>query len=210
MSAATRQDIAAVADPGRLRGFVADFTRLIERDPDQGTVLGEGGALLAALIERDDWLDERFAQPHPQFYQQFLLHCDPLERFSVVSFVWGPGQRTPIHDHRVWGLIGVLRGGERETRFERGDDGRLRETEEAVLPAGAIATLSPEAGDLHRVSNLFGDRVSLSIHVYGANIGAVKRATFDEETGVEKSFVSGYAADLLPNLWDRSAAVRAS
>ena len=41
------------------------------------------------------------AQPHPQYYQQHLLHCDPLERFSVVSFVWGPGQKTPVHDHTV-------------------------------------------------------------------------------------------------------------
>ncbi len=33
------------------------------------------------------------------------------ERFCVVSFVWGPDQATPIHNHTVWGLVGVLRGG---------------------------------------------------------------------------------------------------
>ena len=39
-----------------------------------------------------------------------LLHCDPMERFSVVSFVWAPGQKTPVHDHTVWGMVGVMRG----------------------------------------------------------------------------------------------------
>ena len=47
---------------------------------------------------------------------QYLLYCDPEERFSVVSFVWGPGQSTPTHDPSVWGLIGVLRGAGTESR----------------------------------------------------------------------------------------------
>src|SRR4051794_8765541 len=46
---------------------------------------------------------------------------DPFERFSVVSFVWGPGQKTPIHDHSVWGLVGVMRGAERARAFRMRD-----------------------------------------------------------------------------------------
>jgi predicted metal-dependent enzyme (double-stranded beta helix superfamily) len=30
----------------------------------------------------------------------------------VVRFVWMLGQKTPIHDHTVWGLVGVMRGEE--------------------------------------------------------------------------------------------------
>ena len=63
-------------------------------------------------MSHDDWLPEEFAAPSPESYRQYLLHCDPLERFSVVSFVWMPGHRTPIHDHTVWGLVGVMRGEE--------------------------------------------------------------------------------------------------
>ena len=36
----------------------------------------------------------------------------------MVSFVWGPGQQSPIHNHTVWGLIGVLRGAELCEEFE--------------------------------------------------------------------------------------------
>jgi predicted metal-dependent enzyme (double-stranded beta helix superfamily) len=48
---------------------------------------------------------------------------------------------------------------------------------------------------------------SVSIHVYGANIGAVRRHRLDDQ-GVMHDFVSGYDSAVLPNLWDRSAAVR--
>ena len=60
------------------------------------------------------------------------------------------------------------------------------------------------------VSNALPDRTTVSIHVYGANIGAVRRSVFDAETGAEKVFVSGYTSSRLPNLWDRSAQVRAA
>jgi predicted metal-dependent enzyme (double-stranded beta helix superfamily) len=39
--------------------------------------------------------------------------------------------------------------------------------------------------------------------VYGGNIGAVERATYDV-LGTPKRFVSGYANRNIPNLWDRS------
>ncbi len=189
----------------RLRRFVADLTRLVSDEPDESALLSRGADLLAALVRQDDWLPDRYAAPSQERYQQYLLHCDPLERFSVVSFVWGPGQRTPLHDHRVWGLIGMMRGSETETRYVRDEAGRLVAGSQELLRPGDVARLSPAASDLHLVANSFEDRTSVSIHVYGGNIGAVRRATYDLDTGVEKPFVSGYANGSVPNLWDRSA-----
>ena len=45
--------------------------------------------------------------------------------------------------------------------------------------------------------------------VYGANIGAVRRHVYVRETGEIKPFVSGYSNKVIPNLWDRSAEMRA-
>ena len=70
-----------------LRNFVAAFSRLLERRPHETTLLEEGAGLLAQLVARDDWLPEAFATPHPEHYQQYLLHCDSAQRFSIVSFV---------------------------------------------------------------------------------------------------------------------------
>ena len=195
--------IARATGIAPLRGFVIALADLVAAARDERAILESGGALLARLIARDDWLPEAFAEPNPERYQQYLLHCDSRERFSVVSFVWGPGQSTPIHDHGVWGLVGVLRGAERAQRFGRGADDALVPQGEAVLHAGEVDAVSPSVGDIHRVSNALTDAPSISIHVYGGNIGAVTRATYAPD-GTPKPFISGYANSVIPNLWDRS------
>ncbi|NHN88837.1 cysteine dioxygenase family protein [Acetobacter conturbans] len=187
-----------------LRDFVVGLTKLYDEGLDPQTLQVKGADLLRTLVSRDNWLPDEFARPNPERYSQYLLHCDPLERFSVVSFVWGPGQKTPLHDHRVWGLIGMLRGRESETQFERDGDGRFRATEKSFLEPGEVASLTPGVNDYHLVANALTDEVSISIHVYGDNIGGVSRATYDPETGEEKTFISGYSSEETPNLWDRS------
>jgi predicted metal-dependent enzyme (double-stranded beta helix superfamily) len=182
---------------GRFVDFIADFGDLFEETRIESELLARGGRLLGDLIRHDDWLPEAYAAPGSDRYQQYLLHRDPEERFSVVSFVWGPGQATPVHDHRVWGLVGVLRGTELAERLAFDEEGALRSQGPAQrLEVGAIDAVSPRIGDIHRVANAHDDRVSISIHVYGADIGAVQRATYDRH-GRAKAFVSGYA-DLEP------------
>lgn len=197
-------------DPlGPLRQFVVAMTRLVATPRAEPELLAESRLLLATLIGTDAWLPDACAAPHPERYCQYLLHCDPLERFSLVSFVWGPGQSTPIHDHTVWGHIGVLRGLERSERFAPDAAGRLVSQGEQCLQPGEIETVSPTVGDIHRVANGLSAAPSISIHLYGANIGAVRRHTFDAVTGAARDFVSGYSGTSVPNLWDRSATVRA-
>ncbi|PZX34457.1 putative Cysteine dioxygenase type I [Cupriavidus phytorum] len=187
-----------------LRDFITGLAALLDQQPDETRILREGGALLATLVARDDWLPEAWAQPHPEYYQQHLLHCDSAERFSIVSFVWGPGQRTPIHDHTVWGLIGMLRGAEDAQAFALDAGGRpVASGANVRLLPGQVEAVSPAVGDIHRVNNVYDDRVSVSIHVYGANIGAVRRSVYAED-GTRKPFVSGYSNQTLPNPWDRS------
>lgn len=188
----------------RLRHFIDRFAGLLDEQPDEATLLDRGQNLLAGLVAHDDWLPEELAQPDPHRYQQYLLHCDSRQRFSVVSFVWGPGQRTPVHDHRVWGLIGMLRGAEDAQGFVRNAQGELTPHEAPVrLTPGQVEAVSPRIGDIHQVSNAFTDQVSISIHVYGGNIGAVSRAVYAED-GSERPFISGYSNSRLPNIWDLS------
>lgn len=191
----------------RLRDFIQSFTTVIEQHRnDEERIFADGKKLLSALIAHDDWLPDEFARPDPERYQQYLLYCDPIERFSVVSFVWGPGQTTPVHDHTVWGMVGILRGAETCEEFQTEPaTGELRATGSHHLPCGGIDLVSPRIGDVHRVSNALADRASVSIHVYGANIGAVKRHVYEPDTGRTRTFISGYSSDVTPNIWDRSA-----
>lgn len=191
-----------------LRQFVCAMTALVSATTTEARLLAEARGLLATLIADDTWLPDAFAQPSPERYMQYLLHCDPLERYSVVSFVWLPGHATPVHDHTVWGLIGQLRGA--ESCEEYGVEGaRIVATgRQHVMRPGDIDAVSPRLGDWHRVANASPGQTAVSIHVYGANIGAVRRHRLDA-AGAVHDFVSGYDSIVLPNLWDRSAAVRA-
>jgi predicted metal-dependent enzyme (double-stranded beta helix superfamily) len=170
-----------------------------EAKDDEKTILKRGKALLSDLIATDGWLADDYAKADPDRYQQYLLYCDPQDRFSVVSFVWGPGQETPVHDHLVWGLVGMLRGSEVSQAYDVTDTG-LKATRRDILNQGEVVAVSPRIGDIHKVSNNEADMVSVSIHVYGTDIGAIDRHVFDESGG-QKSFVSGYSNDTLPNVW---------
>ena len=177
----------------RLQTFIDHMSALVSSTRDEAALLAGAREPMRALVAIDDWLPEAMTRPHPQYYQQYLLHCDTAERFCVVSFVWGPGQRTPIHDHTVWGVIGMLRGAERATPYRRTDGKIIRCADEILLEAGDVELVSPLIGDIHQVTNAHADRVSISVHAYGANIGKVRRHVFDPQTGAATEFVSGYA-----------------
>jgi predicted metal-dependent enzyme (double-stranded beta helix superfamily) len=181
------------------------MTRLVEHHGNaEADVLAQSRDLLAALVAKDDWLPDAFATSDPRHYRQYLLYGDPLDRFSLVSFVWGPGQRTPVHDHQMWGLVGMLRGAEDAISYTRTDRG-LEPAPTARLMPGMVVAVSPILGDIHTVANGLADRPSISIHLYGGNIGTMRRHTFDPATGAPREFVSGYSAATVPNLWVAAA-----
>jgi len=188
----------------KLRQFIQDLDALHREVADETALLDAVALRLAALVKKDDWLPEEYTLPHPHHYQQYLLHVDSGQRFSIVSFVWGPEQSTPIHDHRVWGAIGMLRGAEENQRYRLDERGLpvVSGVAEHLSP-GEVEKVSSRDGDIHRVSNALADRVSISIHVYGGNIGGVRRAVYTPE-GLVKPFVSGYSNRHLPNIWDLS------
>lgn len=210
--ASTQGDAVIVNNIARLRDYVQRLTTLLDdTGDDEPRILQSGERLLAELVRHDDWLPAEYARAGEDSYRQYLLYCDPRERFSVVSFVWGPGQSTPVHDHTVWGMIGMMRGAETCEEFEcKAPGDTLRAGTRHELLPGQIDKVSPRIGDIHRVSNALADRPSISIHVYGANIGAVSRHVFDTATSAVKPFVSGYSNPSIPNLWDRSEEVRAA
>jgi predicted metal-dependent enzyme (double-stranded beta helix superfamily) len=182
------------------RDFIQDMTAIAGRNLPEAVLLADAKQLMGDLLAKDDWLPDMFARPDETHYRQYLLHCDPLERFSIVSFVWAPGQETPIHDHTVWGLLGVLRGSEVSQRYEQGDGAMHAIGGLETLDAGAIDMVSPTIGDIHKVRNDSRSRTSVSIHLYGGNIGAINRHSFTTD-GAAKQFRSGYTSDVLPNIW---------
>ncbi|WP_233237071.1 cysteine dioxygenase [Bordetella sp. LUAb4] len=178
-------------DQPAFRAFIERVDGAVGQDVPQRRLLEQVGDAARVLVASDEWLPQAATLPHPRYYQQYLLYCDPAERFSVVSFVWGIGQSTPIHDHMTWGVIAMLRGAETGQRYALGSP--MREQEDAVLHPGDIEFVSPEVGDIHKVSNACADQVSISIHTYGGNIGRIARHVYDAASGEPREFISGYA-----------------
>lgn len=197
-----------MANVRRLRDFVKGMTQLVDAAAgDELRLLREGGGLLGELIAVDDWLPHGFARQHAQHHQEYLLHCDPAERFSVVCVVLAPSQRMPVHDHLTWCLSGVLRGLQHFEEYRVAGEGLpLVRTGAHFAPVGEIEAVSPTIGDIHSISNPRVDGATVSIHVFGTNIGMQRRHCFSLATSEKREYVSGYANDLLPNLWCDSTA----
>lgn len=179
----------------RFLHFLDTMDALVARTSHEPLILDEGEAALKSLIADDDWLPPEYAEPAAERYQSYALYIDSQSRYSVISFVWAPGQGTPVHNHTVWGLVGVLRGAERCVEFPRPGSGDMVSTHQHVLMRGQVDRVSPSIGDWHKVSNDVADQPSISIHVYGADIGRVHRNYWDTATQQLQPMVSGYSND---------------
>lgn len=172
--------------------LIRRLTELADQQVSVATMLCDVPSVLRPMLAREEWLPASHKAPHPDHYQQYLLYLDPQGRFSIVSFVWGPGQETPIHDHMTWGVVGQLRGNEVSTNYARSADGTLKVTGVHTLKPGETIAFSPAQGDIHQVRNGSYD-VSVSIHIYGGDTGRTKRHRYDAATGVAHAFISGYS-----------------
>jgi 3-mercaptopropionate dioxygenase len=160
-----RQSVSATSASPAFSRFVIDAETLVD---DPYAIADR----LAHLLAQDGWLAPEDQRPGADRYRQHLLYVPPSRRFSVVALVWRPGQQTPIHDHIAWCVVGVYRGVERETRYRLVEDGGqpcLQVVGSVEAHPGHVEALVPPAEDIHHVA-AGGDDVTISIHVYGADI----------------------------------------
>jgi 3-mercaptopropionate dioxygenase len=176
---------------GAFAAFLDTMDGIVAPGSPEPQTLDAAETALRTLLNAQNWLPAEARVSNPSTYQQHALYVDPQSRYSVVSFVWGPGQTTPVHDHTVWGLVGVLDGAEQCEEFVHSAVG-LRATHTHALPQGEVDRVSPSIGDVHKVSNGHADRVTVSIHVYGGDIGRIERHVYEPD-GRVRPFVSGYS-----------------
>lgn len=156
-------------------------TRLIERLRD-AVALGDVEAIagriqndLTALIGDGLDLGDRYRRPRDDGYARRLFHRDPEGRFSVVVMTWGPGQRTPLHDHAgIWCVEGVVEGALEVARYELLEEGaggvhRFAERGSTAAGVGSSGALIPPY-EYHTLANVSDDRVAVTIHVYGGDM----------------------------------------
>ncbi len=147
------------------------ISALLRRAADDTSRCLSIAALLPDFLAQVHLLPEQVLRPDPAGYRRSLLHEAGDGSFSIGCFVWAPGQRTPIHDHTGWGVIGVAAGTLRETSY-RLENGRPVAEGSKRLARGSCAWCLPAEGDIHQVG-ADGDGPALSLHVYGARFAEV-------------------------------------
>ena len=182
-----------------LEDFVQDMEDLLASQPTNEQIFDKGSDCLSRLIANPAAIPERFRLPagsgSRSNHGSWLLHHSPDSGLLVTAVVWGPGDHASPHDHRTWGMIGVMDNALTETRFRRVDDrerddwAQLERDRSAVVKPGEISLLIPEVDEIHQMDN-FTDRPTVEIHVYGQDLRGLERVRYDLETGAIRQMMT--------------------
>jgi predicted metal-dependent enzyme (double-stranded beta helix superfamily) len=159
-----------VADHGpgpRTFALIGDHLRALAADP--------------TLID-----DARLDALHQASAQATILGRGPkgstlmLGRFSAEA-------PTPVHSHNSWGVICVIRGRDRHTRWARQDDGsqsgqaEIRIIETRELGPGDVAWFPDAPGDIHSQQGI--GEAAWELVYFGRDPNARPRLYFDPDRG---------------------------
>src|SRR5262245_36783729 len=90
----------------------------------------------------------------------------------------------------TWGVIGQYQGEEEESRFQIINN-RLERIARVLAHPGDVSHVYPPSRDIHQINNRSA-APTISIHIYGGDIGSQRRHTYDPNTAATQEFVSGY------------------
>ena len=131
-------------------------------------------AVLAALSEGrvaiDAVLGTKFKRDADTLYSSPDL--------TVQRILWPPGFAGRAHEHRMWAVVGVYGGEERNRLFERSANG-LEESGGCALAEGEVLVL--DEGAIHAVENPRRDWTA-GLHVYGGDIVGAPRNTWGPDS----------------------------
>lgn len=108
------------------------------------------------------------------------LHRGPT--LTVAHVVSAPGSRSPVHNHRMWGVIGIYAGQEDNHLYRRAAHGLVPDGVRS-LRAGDVFRMDPEL--IHAVENPLAG-LNGGLHIYGGDLlERPGRSLWDPETGTE-------------------------
>ncbi|NGO12574.1 hypothetical protein G5C60_34440 [Streptomyces sp. HC44] len=180
---------------GGLQTFVDDVGLMVGNTDDEYEITKRVGERLSALLAGDYRLPPEFTRTSDEHHVTYPLYIAPDDSWSLASVVWNVGQRTPVHEHGTWGVVGIYSGAEREFRYVKptaAESGSpLTPAGEHVWERGQVTVCCTTDDDVHAVAAC-GDVPTVGIHVYGGNIGTLNRRSYDPATGAVRWFVSGW------------------
>ena len=177
-----------------LAAFAAKVESLVSSGLDERALTAAVQAELTDVLAAGFELPPEKTRPDPERYVMYPLHVAADGSFSIASAVWNVGQGTPVHGHETWGVVGIYRGVEVETRFVKPTSPGvpLEGAGTDEWGAGQVTVCCTTDDDVHQV-RCGGDEPVVGIHVYGADIGTLPRRSYDPGTGAVHWFTSTWA-----------------
>lgn len=179
-------------NPGVLEKLIADIEAVLALGGTEEVITAEVATALHVALADGLALTEPATRASEERYVMYPLYVAPDESFCIASAVWNVGQSTPIHGHGVWGVVGIYSGAERELRFAFPDPktpGPVQLLDEEVFTPGEVTVCCTTDKDIHKVSAAT-DEPCIGIHIYGGNIGEIRRRKYEPDTGEIGYFTS--------------------
>ena len=194
-----------VLDTPVVRTLVAAVQEEVAQSPVRRPRVRGAAARVRGVLSRRDWLPEEFQHDVPKdratrkagaWAAAWASGCSTAaaDRSLPFSLVVPPGEKTPIHDHLAWGLIGLYRGP--RTRRLPSRRGTIELCGSGRSSPATTTCCCPRRR--HPLRATTSDETSVSIHLLANDTGCALRHTFDEATGEAKPFRSGYANAACP------------
>ena len=168
--------------------FIHDMNVLVDENADQDKIFDVGSSHLERLINNPEAIPDEFRFPAGSSnHGSYLLHYGD-NGLLITTVVWGPGDHVGPHDHRTWGMIGVMDNSIHETRYRRHDDrsrddyAKLEKDRLTIVKPGDVSLLIPDVDEIHQMDNP-SDRPTVEVHVYGTDLRGLERSRFNLETG---------------------------
>ena len=137
-------------------------------------------------------LPPEVTRPSPVHHVTYPLYVAP-GRWRPWSGTWV--SEPPVHSHETWGVAGIYSGIEHEVRYLKPvaptAGAALTPAGEEMWEPGQVTVCCTTDDDVHAVTAV-GNEPTVGIHVYGGNIGTIRRRSYDPATGEARWFVSGW------------------
>ncbi|WP_177194796.1 cysteine dioxygenase family protein [Alteribacillus iranensis] len=174
--------------------FVKEIEEIVTYHTAEEEITERVSKKLKSYLNSGLSIPNEYTLPNPDKYVLYPLYIAPDESFSISSAVWDVGQSTPIHNHGVWGVIGIVDGKEREVQFleSRIEGGELDKVGERFLHKGDVTVCCSKDLDIHKV-NCASDTPCIGIHIYGGNIGTKPRYVYDRASGEKKEVITPWS-----------------
>ncbi|MFI6274764.1 hypothetical protein [Streptomyces sp. NPDC050988] len=179
----------------RLKTFIDDVGLVVRGTDDEHEITARVAERLSALLADGYRLPPEVTRSSPVRHLTYPLYIAPDDSWSMASVVWDVGQRTKVHSHETWGVAGIYAGVEHETRYLKPTastaNAPLAPAGETRWSPGQVTVCCTTDDDVHAVTAV-GSEPTVGIHVYGGNIGTIRRRSYDPATGEADWFVSGW------------------